>query len=112
MPRKPVLACGVLGMGLVMGMAAPGWAQSPTVPTRPDDPASRLLGWVEAAPAPDNTSPLAAPRSDADAYAAVMTPTRPHTLPPRRARRNAHPRRDRSSRENHVANDLNRRELV
>jgi hypothetical protein len=94
---------------LVIGIAAPCWAQSAVVPTSPDDPASKSLGWIEAAPAPPTDR---GPRTEPAGSVAVMRPVPHHTRPLRRARRDVQHSRTKGVGENDLANYLNRQELA
>ena len=49
-----------LALAVVLALAAPAWAQAPVVPTSPNDPASKTLGWIEAAPGSPPASPAPA----------------------------------------------------
>src|SRR5436853_7897969 len=117
MPRK---GCGtrmVIGAVLIIpmlipGMRTPGWAQSAIVPTSPDDPASKSLGWVEAAPALDRASLAGVSPPEPADYAAAFRPTRRHTTRLRRVRRQTQHSRARGMGDDNLANYLNRQELA
>ena len=70
--NKPFFS--TLAVAAVLAIAAPGWAQSPTVPSSPDDPSSKSLGWVETAPTSQT-----GPRRTAAAQSAENAPT-PHRI--------------------------------
>src|SRR5947209_6557986 len=97
---------------LIPGMRTPGWAQSAIVPTSPDDPASKSLGWVEAAPASDRASPAAVSPPEPASYAAGIRPARRHTTRLRRVTGQTQHSRARGIGENNLANYLNRQELA
>ena len=53
-----------LALNAAFAIAAPVWAQAPMPPSSPNDPASKTLGWVEAAPGSQtaaSASPAPAP---------------------------------------------------
>lgn len=49
-----------LALAGLLAAAAPAWAQAPVTPTSPNDPASKSLGWVEAAPGSQAANPASA----------------------------------------------------
>jgi hypothetical protein len=64
-----------IALAAALALAGRAWAQAPRIPTSPDDPASKSLGWVEAAPA----SQAAAP--GAQAIAPASEPVAPASQP-------------------------------
>jgi hypothetical protein len=113
MPREQMLIRALLAL-LAMLIVAPCRAQSTVVPTSPDDPASKSLGWVEAAPAPaldrGSTLPLSPPEPAGSATAMRSVPH--HSKPLRRVRRQVQHSRAMGVGQNNLANYLNRQELA
>jgi hypothetical protein len=58
-----------------LAAAAPAWAQVPKTPTSPDDPLSKTLGWVEAAPGSQAAAPESASPAISTPQAAVAMPS-------------------------------------
>jgi hypothetical protein len=106
---KPLV--GTFALLTVLMVAAPALAQSPTVPSSPDDPTSKSLGWVEPAPESQARSPTVVPVFDpAEANAAMPRQIRHRTRSERQLQR-AYTRTRGGSRTDHIANQLNRQEL-
>ena len=47
----------ILALAGLLAAAAPAWAQAPAIPTSPNDPASKSLGWVETPPGSQTANP-------------------------------------------------------
>ena len=117
---------GLLFAAAALMVIAPAWAQAPMPPSSPDDPLSRIHGWVEPAPgsqaakpapAPEAAKPAPGPQAAKPAPEAIEGPATARTEHPVRTAKHARPVRHepervrRPSASDRMADQLNRQEL-
>ncbi len=63
----------VSALAVLIAVAVPAWAQAPITPISPSDPASKSLGWIEAAPGSQTANPAPATTGTGGAPVSQMT---------------------------------------
>ncbi len=70
----------VSALAVLIAVAVPAWAQAPITPISPSDPASKSLGWIEAAPGSQTANPAPATTGTGGAPVSQMTNPAPVRL--------------------------------